>query len=178
MRTRTAVAEAPELPRRRALSNLDRLYAEHAAPALRFAFLLVGDAHLAEDLVQDAFLRMFGRFRHLRDPDAFGSYLNRTIVNLSRDYFRRRALEAKHLEAERDAAPPTTSLPDVAQHRVLIAALQTLPVRQRAAVIMRHHQDLSERQVADALECSLGAAKALIARGMEKLRKELEENER
>lgn len=172
MPSRTAVAE--EMPRRGALSKLDRLYAEHATPALRFAFLLVGDAHLAEDLVQDAFVRMFGRFRHLRDPGAFGPYLNRTIVNLARDHFRRRQVEARHLENERSDVQSSTSLPDVAQHRVLIGALQTLPVRQRAAVIMRHHQDLSERQVADALECSLGAAKALIARGMEALRKELE----
>ena len=165
------------MPRRQVLSKLDRLYAEHATPALRLAFLLVGDRHLAEDLVQDAFLRMFGRFRHLRDPGSFGPYLNRTIVNLSRDHFRRRQIESKHLDSERNTALRSTSLPDVAQQQVLIDALQELPVRQRAAVILHHHHDLSERDVAETLECSLGAAKALIARGMESLRRNMEENE-
>jgi RNA polymerase sigma-70 factor (sigma-E family) len=165
------------MPRRLVLSKLDRLYAEHATPALRLAYLLVGDKHLAEDLVQDAFLRMFGRFRHLRDPGAFGPYLNRTIVNLSRDHFRRRQIETKHLDKERGTAMRTTSLPDVAQQQVLISALQELPVRQRAAVVLRHHHDLSEREVAETLGCSLGAGKALIARGMESLRRNLEGNE-
>jgi RNA polymerase sigma-70 factor (sigma-E family) len=174
MRTRTAVAEAPEMPRRYVLNKVDRLYAEHATPALRLAYLLTGDAHLAEDLVQDAFLRMFGRFRHLRDPGAFGPYLNRTIVNLSRDHFRRRQLEAKHLDRERASASRSTSQPDVGQQQMLVAALQDLPDRQRAAVVLRHHQDLSERQVAETLGCSLGAAKALIARGMETLRRNME----
>jgi RNA polymerase sigma-70 factor (sigma-E family) len=162
------------MPRRLVLSKLDRLYAEHATPALRLAYLLTGDVHLAEDLVQDAFLRMFGRFRHLRDPGAFGPYLNRTIVNLSRDHFRRRQIENKHLDSERSTALRSTSLPDVAEQQVLIAALQGLPARQRAAVVLRHHHDLSERDVAETLQCSLGAAKALIARGMETLRRNME----
>ena len=154
------------------------MYAEHAGPAMRLAFLLTGDKHLAEDLVHDAFIRMFSRFRHRREPDSFGAYLNRTIVNLSRDHFRRRARETKHLESERAAVSRATAEPNVEERYALLSMLQVLPPRQRAAVVLRHYQDLSERQVADALDCSHGAAKALIARGMEALRAEMEVNAR
>ena len=173
MKTETADASA-HAAGRKGLSSLDHLYAEHAPPALRLAYLLTGDRHLAEDLVQDAFIRMFSRFRHLRDPGSFRAYLNRTIVNLSRDHFRRRGLENRHLERERATVERSVQGPPAEERYVLLDTLQVLPVRQRAAVVLRHYQDMSERQVADALDCSLGAAKALIARGMETLRAHME----
>ena len=178
MKTEIA-ARSAEGTRGHGLNRLDQMYAEHAGPAMRLAFLLTGDKHLAEDLVQDAFIRMFSRFRHRREPDSFGAYLNRTIVNLSRDHFRRRARETKHLESERAAVVrDITAEPNVEERYALLSMLQALPPRQRAAVVLRHYQDLSERQVADALDCSHGAAKALIARGMEALRAEMEVNAR
>src|ERR687892_634568 len=70
-------------------SKLADLYWTHAADALRIAYLVTGDRHLAEDIVQDAFVRAFGRWQDLRNPDSFGPYLRRTIVNLSRDHFRK-----------------------------------------------------------------------------------------
>lgn len=178
-------ARPAEGTRGQALSRLEQMYAEHAAPATRLAYLMTGDKDLAEDLVQDAFIRMFSRFRHRREPESFGAYLNRTIVNLSRDHFRRRARETRLLESERAAASReqtalsgTTPGRDVEERYALLSLLQALPTRQRAAVVLRHYQDLSERQVADALDCSPGAAKALIARGMEALRAEMEVTER
>src|SRR5439155_3860563 len=68
--------------------RLGRLYRQHAAGAVRLAFLLTGDRGLAEDLVHDAFVRLAGRFRDLRNPDAFEWYLRRTVVNLARSHFR------------------------------------------------------------------------------------------
>src|SRR5688500_9280891 len=94
MRTRTLeeAATAAETGRR------ETLYARHAPDAARLAYLLTGDRALAEDIVQDAFVKMFGRFRDLRHPDAFGAYLRKTVVNLTRSYFRRRGLEHTFLE--------------------------------------------------------------------------------
>lgn len=172
MRARDAVAE--EVPRRRTLGKLDRLYADHAASATRLAYLITGDRYLAENLVQEAFVRVFGRFAHIRDRETFRAYLNRTIVNLSRDHFRKRKVEADHLARERGRVQRDTVLPNIEERHRLIDALDALPSRQRAAVVLRHHEDLSERQVAETLGCSLGAAKALIARGMETLRTTLE----
>ena len=62
---------------------LAELYVRHAAEATRLAYMLTGDRQLAEDLVQDAFVKLAGRLVHLRDPGAFDAYLRRTIVNLA-----------------------------------------------------------------------------------------------
>jgi RNA polymerase sigma factor (sigma-70 family) len=72
---------------------LEDLYVRHAPAALRLAFFLTGDRELAQDLVQDAFVRIAGRFGHLRTPDAFEAYLRRTIVNLFTSHLRRLRLE-------------------------------------------------------------------------------------
>jgi len=79
-------------------SQLAEVYERSAPAVLRLAYLLTGDRALAEDLVQEAFLRFVGRLHHLRDPEAFDAYLRRTIVNLSKDVFRRRAVERSYLE--------------------------------------------------------------------------------
>lgn len=79
--------------------RLADLYGRHAPDAVRVAFLLTGDQHSAEDIVQDAFVRLFSRFQELRNPDAVETYLRRTVVNLSRDRWRR-------LKLERDHTPP------------------------------------------------------------------------
>src|SRR5919108_2051044 len=78
--------------------RLGELYLQHADDAVRLAYLLTGDRTLAEDLVQDAFVRLAGRLVHLRDPGAFHAYLQRTVVNLSRSYFRRKKVERAYLE--------------------------------------------------------------------------------
>lgn len=96
-------------------SRLAEVYVRSAPAGFRLAYLLTGDRALAEDLVQEAFLRFVGRLHHLREPEAFDAYLRRTIVNLSKDVFRRRALERSYLErrtAELGKRPTTpTSRP-------------------------------------------------------------------
>src|SRR5947208_15027507 len=89
------------------LEELDR---RHAPEAARLAYLLTGDRALAEDLVQDAFVRMFGRFRDLRNPDAFGAYLRRTVVNLANSHFRRLKVERAYLA--REGAQPAAAVPE------------------------------------------------------------------
>src|SRR5437016_11762255 len=84
--------------------RLGELYVRHADDAVRLAYLLTGDRALAEDLVQDAFVRLAGRLVHLRDPDAFDAYLRRTVVNLSNSYFRRRKVERAYLERAKGEA--------------------------------------------------------------------------
>ena len=156
-------------------ARLEELYATHAPAGLRLAILLTGDHHRAEDLVQDAFVRITGRFGHLRFREAFGSYLNRTIVNLAKDHGRRSNLERRELQKERDAVARAEqpSMPDLAGRKEILDVLLLLPYRQRAAVVLRYYQDFSEQQVADTLGCSYPAARSLVTRGMETLRKQL-----
>jgi RNA polymerase sigma-70 factor (ECF subfamily) len=155
-------------------TRLEDLYTQHAPAAFRLGLLLTGDRHAAEDLVQDAFVRITGRFRHLRARGSFNSYLNRTVVNLARDRGRRSQLERRELERERHSSESAvTQAPDLEVRHEVMESLLTLPYRQRAAVVLRYYQDLSEQQVADALDISLSAARSLIARGIETLRKQM-----
>jgi RNA polymerase sigma-70 factor (sigma-E family) len=149
------------------------LYERHAPAAGRLAYLLTGDRVLAEDLMQEAFVRVVGRFRHLRVPDAFEAYLRRTIVNLHTSQLRRRRLERAYLERE-GRAEASTRDPDVDAREELWRAVLALPPRQRAAVVLRFYEDLSERETADALGCSPSAAKSLVARAMQTLRARIE----
>lgn len=151
--------------------SLAELYVRNAPSAVGFAYLLTGDPYLAEDLAQEAFVRVAGRFRHMRFPDAFDSYLRRTIVNLFTSELRRRRLERSYLNREQRAAREVqVSTADISTRDELWNALRSLPPRQRAAVVLRYFEDKSEREVAQLMRCSLSAAKSLITRGMDTLR--------
>jgi len=165
----TARSSEPE-PERAPGGGLAELYERHAGAAIGLAYLLTGDRYLAEDLVQEAFVRVAGRFRHLRDAGAFEGYLRRTVVNLFTSQLRRRRVERAYLEREASRAPAAVDAPDVAGRDELWRAVQRLPERQRAAVVLRYYEDLSEREVAKLLGCSPAAAKSLIQRGMQALR--------
>jgi RNA polymerase sigma-70 factor (sigma-E family) len=150
--------------------GLGELYERYAPAAVRLAFLLTGDRERSRDIAQDAFVRVAGRFRHLRFPDAFDSYLRRTVVNLCTSHFRRERVEREFLDRERRRPVRTADPPDIGARDELMRALRALPVRQRAAVVLRYYEDLSEEGVADALGCSVFAARSLLARGMSTLR--------
>ncbi len=166
---RAGAVEVPDAPAE--ARGLAELYARHAGAMVGLAYLLTGDRYQAEDLAQEAFVRMAGRFRHLRDPDAFEPYLRRTVVNLFTSHLRRRRVERAYLAREaRRAEPEAAAAPDVETREELWSAVHRLPERQRAAVVLRYYEDLSERDVAAALGCSPAAAKSLVARGMETLR--------
>jgi RNA polymerase sigma factor (sigma-70 family) len=131
--------------------RLADLYVAHAPEGIRLAFLLTGDRALAEDLVQDAFARLVGRLRDLRDPGAFGAYLRRTIVNLATSHFRHRRVEWAYLE--REAAPLRQDNPNEALDETMHAVLLRLP---------------------QILRCSAGTVRSLVSRAMKTLRESLE----
>ncbi|WP_299521193.1 SigE family RNA polymerase sigma factor [uncultured Serinicoccus sp.] len=143
---------------------------------LRVAWYLTSGAEDARDLVQEALTRVYGRWATLQPGQEIG-YVRRTMVNLQRDQARRRgraALLPWHKTLGVGAGPP---VPDHADHVVgrgaMAAALQHLPVRQRAVIVLRHACDLSERQVAQELGISVGAVKSAGSRGLAALRLQL-----
>jgi RNA polymerase sigma factor (sigma-70 family) len=156
---------------------LGELYERYAPGAVRLAFLVTGDREGSRDIAQDAFVRVAGRFRYLRFPDAFDSYLRRTVVNLCMSRSRHERVEREYIEREACRPVPTADPPDLAARDELMRALRTLPVWQRAAIVLRYYEDLSENGVADALDCSLFAARSLLARGMSTLRMIVEDDE-
>ena len=156
--------------------KLGELYLRHADAAVRLAYLLTRDHALAEDLVQEAFVRLAGRLAHLRDPGAFDAYLRRTVVNLSNSHFRRKKVERAYLERTRGTMGTRTaewSDSSLEDSEPLWQALGRLSGRQRAALVLRFYEDLSERQVAEILNCRPGTVKSLVSRGLETLRNEI-----
>ncbi len=152
-------------------SRLDDLYRRHADASVRLAYLLTGDRELAEDLMQEAFVKVARHLGHLRNPDGFEAYLRRTVVNLANSQFRRRRLERTHLERERSLARPNQAADERVEDRdSLRGALMALPVRQRSAIALRYYLDLPEAEIADLLGCRVGAVKALLHRGLDSLR--------
>lgn len=143
------------------------LYAQHAGPAFAFAYHLVGDRPLAEDLLSEAFVRVAGRVSQVR-PDAFGAYLRRTIANLATSHWRHRAVEQRHVartrpEVSYDAAPVDLS-------EALRTELMRLPDKQRIAVVARYYLDWSDEEIADVLGCRTATVRSLVFRGLAKLR--------
>ena len=160
--------EARVEPERGAMAEL---YVRYVPAGIRLAYLLTGDRAQAEDLAHEAFARCVGRFAHLRSREAFDAYLRRAIVNLHTSGVRRRYVERVWLRTEgRRAAEATAAMPDVGGREDLWRALATLPARQRAALVLRYYEDLSERDAATVLGCSVAAVKSLVARGSDGLR--------
>jgi RNA polymerase sigma-70 factor (sigma-E family) len=161
----------------RRASRLEELYERHADEAVRLAYLITSDRELARDLAQDAFVRVAGRFRHLRYPDAFDAYLRRTVVNLCMSHFRHQRVEREHLEREGAEPDRIAEQPELGTRDELRRALRRLPIRQRTAIVLRYYEDLPEQEVASAMRCSVPAARSLVSRGMETLRTIVERQE-
>ncbi len=151
-------------------SRLADAYVRSAPSGIRLAYLLTGDRAVAEDFVQEAFVRFVGRFRFLSYPDDFDPYLRRTIVNLSKNHFRRRAVERAYLEREGPRIEDISTGPDVATHDTLRSALLRLPLRQRTALVLRYYEDLPDATIAELLGCRQATVRSLVARGLEALR--------
>jgi RNA polymerase sigma-70 factor (sigma-E family) len=164
-----AVEEVADIERAR----LGELYLRHGPAALRLAYLLTGDPPLAEDLVQEAFVRMAGRLAHLREPEAFNAYLRRTIVNLTGMYLRRKRVERAYLRREKSLALPPPTGSDLELREYVWRALLRLPPRQRAALVLHYYEDLSERDAAEVLRCRPSTYRSLVARGMSALRTQI-----
>lgn len=153
---------------------LEQLYAAHWRSLVRLAVLLVRDQGLAEEIVQDAFVAVHGRWRRLRDPGRGLAYLRQTVVNRSRSALRHRAVVERHATTAKAAVEPVAGADDEAvateRRAQVLAALQALPARQREVMALRYYADLSEAEIADALGISRGAVKSHASRGAAALR--------
>ena len=150
--------------------RLEELYVRFAPGGIRLAYLMTGDRAAAEDLVQEAFVRFVGRLHSLRDPNAFEAYLRRTVINLSKNHFRRRSLERAELERQASLPPLPHEERDVSEYESMRTALLGLPAKQRAAIVLRYYEDLPESQIADLLRCRPATVRSLVSRGLAALR--------
>jgi len=151
------------------------IYTTHYRSLVRLAVLLVRDVATAEEVVQDSFIAMHGAWRRLRDTEKALSYLRQSVVNRSRSVLRHRMV------VDKNAPKPAPDMPSAEQgalslleRSAVIAALRTLPPRQREALVLKFYADLSEAQIATAMGISRGAVKSHTARGVAALRVVLE----
>src|SRR5579859_3233809 len=151
--------------------QFDEFMASRWPGLVRLAFGLTGDRWLAEDLAQTALASAYAswwRVRRADDPDA---YVRRILINASKSRFRR------HRASEQPPGPPD-EVPDAAadpaaaigERSALLAALSALPARQRAVVVLRYWEDLSDTQAAALLGCSASTVRSQAARALAKLR--------
>lgn len=136
----------------------------------RLAYLVTGSAAAAEDLAQEAFLRLRPHYATARNPQA---YLRSTTVNLCRTWHRR---SARGQHGPQDLESVETGPAETASD--LIDKLKRLSYRQRAVVVMRYWGGWSEEEIAAALGCRPGTVKSLAARALSNLRKEFNDDER
>jgi RNA polymerase sigma-70 factor (sigma-E family) len=155
--------------------RIEELYIRYAPGGFRLAYLLTGDRQASEDCVQDAFVRVVGRLGHIRSGIAFDAYLRRTIVNLTKNTWRRRAVERAHAPVVAPAPADTPSGESAVVDRMAVwQAILLLPMRQRTAIVLRFYEDLAEDDIASIMRCRPGTARSLVARGMATLRGTLE----
>lgn len=146
--------------------TLADLYRSQYAPMVRLAHLITGSNEVAEDLVQEAFVRLHRSWGRAQNPAA---YLRTVVVNRCRTWQRRRVLERLHSPP---SAPPGVSLP--AEVDETLTALAGLRPRQRAALVLRFYADLPEAEIASALGCRPGTVKSLVSRGLAELKETIE----
>ncbi|HEX9969145.1 MAG TPA: SigE family RNA polymerase sigma factor [Acidimicrobiales bacterium] len=149
-------------------------YRTHRVRLVRVALALCGDMRTAEDAVADAVARVWPRFRDGRVDDV-GAYLRRAVVNEVIGRFRRRSAEAAAY-VRRGTPSDVMPAPDAADdERAVWEAVQRLPVGQRAVLVLRFLEDLSEADIASALGVSVGTVKSRSSRGLEAVRRQLQE---
>ena len=153
------------------------IYRSEATSLVRLARLFTDDRAGAEDIVQEAFIRLFHAAHRIEEPDKSVSYLRSIVLNLARDQNRRGLMSIRHQDAMVDRRSPVG--PDEVVARTesqaeVIDALNELSERQRACLVLRFYMELSEREIAETLNISPNSVKTHCRRGMEALADRLE----
>ncbi|MEV6491419.1 SigE family RNA polymerase sigma factor [Actinoplanes sp. NPDC051633] len=150
----------------------ERDYVEFVSARLprlhRTAYLLCGDPHQADDIVQAAAISLYLHWRRASGADNVDAYLNRILVRRYLDERRRRW--SRMLLGDRLPDLPAARAPDVEQRDELLSAIRSLPKGQRAVIVLRYFNDLSVEATAEVLGCSTGNVKSQCARGIVALR--------
>lgn len=150
---------------------LTELYVDHYDSLRRTAYVILGDGALAEEIVMEAFAKSLSKWQLVSRADHRPAYLRQIVINLCRSKIRRKVLErrvGRGIKAEAEAElrlPKEESGADVDVWR----AVRELPARQRACIVLRYLDDLSEPEIAQALDCPVGTVKSQLSRARGKL---------
>jgi RNA polymerase sigma-70 factor (sigma-E family) len=148
--------------------SFEEFVVARSADLWRSAYLLTGDAHKAEDLLQTALVKVWRRWSSVARDGSVEAYVRRALVTTYTDWWRRKWNAEVPVDVVPERGVAESDLPDV-RHDVM-AALATLTRGQRAVIVLRYFDDLTEQQTAAALKCSVGTVKSQTARAMQALR--------
>jgi RNA polymerase sigma-70 factor (sigma-E family) len=140
--------------RQRAVEDLFESFYD---PMCRLAFVILGDAWLAEEIVMEALLKTYSGWGRLRDPERADIYLRRAVINLCRSRIRRAVLERRAPGVE---GRLPSDVDQIVERDEIMTAVRDLPERQRACVVLRYYEDLSDQHIAEILDCSTGTVKS------------------
>jgi RNA polymerase sigma-70 factor (sigma-E family) len=140
---------------------------------LRAAQALTGNRADAEDLVQATLVKTYQSWNKITDPAALDTYVRRVMINTHISGWRRRRID-EYPTDELPDSPADDQTPDSDMHELVQRAVDRLPRRMRAAVMLRYYDDMSEPEVAAALGVSVGTVKSTVARAVAKLREDAE----
>lgn len=144
-----------------------RLFTEEGDSLVRLARFFVDDRTAAEDLVQEAFIRLARAAHRIRDPDAAPAYLRSIVLNLARDHNRRGLVSLRHhLPGPDPVASVEDQLVDAEGRQEVLEALRGLPLRQRDAVVLRYWGELAVEEIAVTMGVSRNTVKTHLKRGL------------
>jgi RNA polymerase sigma-70 factor (sigma-E family) len=157
------------------MTDFDEFVAQHLDDLLRTAYLVVWDQAEAEDLVQECLFKVARRWQRVRRMEQPRAYARRVLINLALDGARGRARRATELRGEDQVGEPAADPLGAFDARAeLLQLLGELPDRQRAVLVLRYFNDLTEAQTAEVLGCSPGTVKSNASRGLARLRAALQ----
>jgi len=159
------------------MDAFEELVLRNQQTALNVAYRFLGVRDRAEDVVQEAFLKILAAAPRYRPTARFRTYLYGVVWRLCVDFYRRRkpgALDPRFELADSSDGPVGEALRGEAGRRVR-RAIDALPQRQRMAVVLKHYEGLSYREIAHVLACSARAVDALLARARNRLRDDLQD---
>jgi RNA polymerase sigma-70 factor (sigma-E family) len=152
------------------LSGFAELVDARSTALLRLAYAVVGDHQLAQDLLQEALVKVYVAWPRLRDTSGAEAYARRTIVTTAISWRRRRSFHEPPVDVVPDAEGDADQSDRLATHDVLWQQVRGLPPRQRTALVLRYYEDLSEAETADLMGCSTGTVKSQLSAALVKLR--------
>ena len=157
-------------------ASVEQLFRAEYRSLVRLAALLLDDRGAAEEVVQDAFVKLQVGWDRLHDPARAPAWLRSAVLNGARSRLRHRGVRRRHLQVvpgEHESAAAGAERSD--EQRRIVAALRTLPARQREALVLKFYAELSEAETAAAMGVSAGSVKTHVHRGLAALEKLLEE---
>jgi RNA polymerase sigma-70 factor (sigma-E family) len=152
------------------VSAFAELVEARSTALLRLAYAVVGDHQLAQDLLQEALVKVYVAWPRLRDVSGAEAYARRTIVTTAISWRRRRSFHEPPIEIVPDPESDADQSDRLATHDVLWQQVRGLPTRQRTALVLRYYEDLTEAETADLMGCSTGTVKSQLSAALGKLR--------